>query len=448
MSEKLSNGQRTAITPEAKLCQGIVTNTDLAKRGAGLSRGPNMMAKNPNASWTQTWPSPGATLDLDFANDRGFVRGVGNGRSMDAVTFTRASNARYIDSSGLSQNAANNTPRFDWASTTSTGSGTQASPYVIPLQANPTCNGLLIEESRTNRALWCRDATQASWVKTSITVAKDQTGIDGVANSASSLTASSPNGTAIQTITLASGSRTASVYLKRITGTGTIQVSLDGSTWSSVDLSNGLWNRVVLSGTVTNPIVGIKIVTSGDAVAMDFAQIEDGAFVTSPILTTSATVTRAVDSASISGANFYSWFNALQGSFYAIYDYQLAASNGGVFYTYPAGPNTYMTMSGSGSSGRTGWWGFGLTQLGIALTTTNKQSLSYNNSGYFSASLNGNAAVVTTTSSSPSDYKGTSTGLIIGSAFNFYLNGRISRIVYIPKMANQNILQDLSGMST
>lgn len=159
------------------------------------------------------------------------------------------------------------------------------------------------------------DTTTSNWaafIKTNVTAAKDQTGIDGVANSATTLTASANNGTCIQTITLASGSRTGSVYLKRITGTGNVQVTLDGSTWSTVDLSNGLWNRIVLSGTVTNPCVGVLLATNGDAVAMDYAQVEDnGEYVgaTSPILTTTATVTRAVDSATISQQITQSFYN-------------------------------------------------------------------------------------------------------------------------------------------
>jgi hypothetical protein len=183
-----------------------------------------------------------------------------------------------------------------------------------PLAANPTSNGLLIEEARTNRILWCRDATQANWVSTNVTAAKDQTGIDGVANAASSLTATANDGTCIQTITLASGSRTGSVYLKRITGTGNVQVSLDGSTYSTVDLSASEWRRIVLSGTVTNPTVGIKLAVSGDAVAMDYGQVEDGAFVTTPILTTTASVTRAEDITSISLDVSVSVLNFVSGS--------------------------------------------------------------------------------------------------------------------------------------
>jgi len=41
--------------------------------------------------------------------------------------------------------------------------------------------------------------------------------------------------------------------------------------------------------------VGFRIVTSGDAIAVDFVQEETGAFITSPIATTTATVTRTAD---------------------------------------------------------------------------------------------------------------------------------------------------------
>jgi hypothetical protein len=83
-----------------------------------------------------------------------------------------------------------------------------------------------------------------------------------------------------------------------------VQVTLDGSTYSTVELSDTEWYRIVLSGSVTNPTVGIKIVVDGDAVAMDYGQVEDGLFATSPILTTTATATRAVDLAEIAGSNF------------------------------------------------------------------------------------------------------------------------------------------------
>lgn len=49
----------------------------------------------------------------------------------------------------------------------------------------------------------------------------------------------------------------------------------------------------------------------------DATQFEAGAFATSDIFTTSASVTRAADSATMTGANFSSWFNSTEGTFIA-----------------------------------------------------------------------------------------------------------------------------------
>lgn len=147
-------------------------------------------------------------------------------------------------------------------------------------------------------------ASASIWSKQGITAIKDQTGIDGATNAATSLTATINNAVCSQVVGLASGSRTASVYLKRISGIGNVQVSLDGSTWSTVDLSSTEWRRIVLSATVTNPVIGIRLATNGDSVAMDYAQIEDGTYATTPILTTSVTATRSADVGNISPARF------------------------------------------------------------------------------------------------------------------------------------------------
>jgi hypothetical protein len=42
--------------------------------------------------------------------------------------------------------------------------------------------GLLIEEARTNLAIWGRDLTNAAWTKSNMTTAKTATGADGSAN--------------------------------------------------------------------------------------------------------------------------------------------------------------------------------------------------------------------------------------------------------------------------
>ena len=134
------------------------------------------------------------------------------------------------------------------------------------------------------------------WTPSNLTTAKTATGPDGVANSASTLTATAGNATALQAITSASSSRLTSVYIKRRTGTGNIDLTQDnGSTWTTVTVTSA-WTRVsIVAVTSTNPTVGIRIVTSGDEVDVYAFQHETGTVVTSPIITYAAAVTRAVD---------------------------------------------------------------------------------------------------------------------------------------------------------
>lgn len=160
-------------------------------------------------------------------------------------------------------------------------------------------NGGLIEEARTNDALWSRDMTNAAWVKTTMTTALNAVGIDGTANSATTLTATGASATAVQTITLASQADNYSVFLKRVTGSGTINLCLAatacGTATACTVTSTTAFTRCTVTATVLNPIVGIQIVTNGDAVIADFNQMEPGGFPTSPCLTTNATCTRAAD---------------------------------------------------------------------------------------------------------------------------------------------------------
>lgn len=156
--------------------------------------------------------------------------------------------------------------------------------------------GLLREVGRTNLALWNRDLTNAAWTASSVTVAKTATGIDGVANSASTLTASGANGTVLQAITSASAARITSAYVRRKTGTGAINMTQDNGTTWTVITPQAYWSQIPIpSATAANPTIGFRIVTSGDAIEVDYVQHELGAFVTSPIGTTTAAVARDAD---------------------------------------------------------------------------------------------------------------------------------------------------------
>lgn len=177
-----------------------------------------------------------------------------------------------------------------------------SSGLLVPFAANTlrvTDLGVLVEEARTNVATWSRDLTNATWTTSNIAVAKDQIGADGAANSASSILASAANGTILQSITLASSARFQSVYMKRLVGSGEIDMTTDnGATWTRVDstiTSTGYTRVSIPTQTLANPIIGFRIVTNGDKVAVDFTQNENGTFWTSPIPTTNAAVTRNAD---------------------------------------------------------------------------------------------------------------------------------------------------------
>lgn len=222
------------------------------------------------------WILSGASTDLDFA-DSIYYDGSG-GTLSSMISTTRASTGYAQTAGGILIPFASNVPRI-------------------------TDQGLLVEEARTNVVLWNRDLTNAAWTKSNVTAALDQTGADGTANSASSLTSTAGNGTVLQAITLGSSARFQSAYVKRLTGTGTINMTLDnGATWTAI-VPTASWTKLTVpTQTLANPTVGFRIVTSGDAIAVDFVQNENGAFATSPILTTTASATRAADVITLTGA--------------------------------------------------------------------------------------------------------------------------------------------------
>jgi len=239
------------------------------------------------------------------------------------ATFTgRASTATFYDSAGIVQTAA---------------SGVARSNAFFPDENRifrPA--GLLLETAGTNllnhsQTFATSGGTQNDWTDTSIT--RDgtlRTSPDGTAN-ALRITASAANATVISSSGIGtSAARSLSVFLRRVTGSGAVEYTLDnGSTYTPQAISSS-WVRYAFPATTADQQVGIRLVTSGNAIELWGAQLEAGASATSYIATTtttatraadtstSATVTRAGDGADITGANFSSWFNASSGSFVSI----------------------------------------------------------------------------------------------------------------------------------
>lgn len=195
------------------------------------------------------------------------------------LTTTRAQVGWYFDANGILVQAAINTIRIGYD----------------PITRAPL--GILCEATRSNRALWCRDLTNAVWTASNVTAAKDQIGLDGIANSASSILATGAGGTVLQAITAGSGAVYQSAFVKRLVGTGTLEMTTDnGSTWTAVTPTGTGWNVAEIpTQTLANPTVGFRIGTSGDKFAVDLVQNENGAVRSSPILTTTALVSRGLD---------------------------------------------------------------------------------------------------------------------------------------------------------
>jgi hypothetical protein len=114
-----------------KLASGPRIGQDLARVGSGVARGANKAKLMTGAAWTDTWPAPGSTLDLDFANNRGWVRGFGQGGVMDAITYTSASSATFVGPDGVLKTA-----RY----------GSAPSPYTFTSGGQVSPNNLLYSE--------------------------------------------------------------------------------------------------------------------------------------------------------------------------------------------------------------------------------------------------------------------------------------------------------------
>ena len=143
--------------------------------------------------------------------------------------------------------------------------------------------------------------------QSTVAVSLTATGIDNAANSASTITAGADNATILQTLTLASAARSSSAYIKRRTGTGTISFTRNGgTTWTDItsQINSSTWTRIKIeNSSVLNPSIGFLIATSGDAIDVDVVQDEAGAFASSPIITTTAAVTRNADALSYASGN-------------------------------------------------------------------------------------------------------------------------------------------------
>jgi len=193
-------------------------------------------------------------------------------RGTGSATYTRATAGWTKLSTGNWGSVASGLPRYCYsgADTTVTTTGGYLTELAGTQLTTPTAA--------------IRDMTNGAWTATNVTPAKNATGIDGVVNSASTLTCTSNGGTILCTLVAAASTRTYSPFVRRKTGTGTITIQQGATTLDITALINSTtYTRVQLPASVLNVAYGFIFGTSGDAIEVDFNGFEAGNIATSPM---------------------------------------------------------------------------------------------------------------------------------------------------------------------
>jgi len=417
------------------------------------------------ATWgCTTFPKP--TIDLQFAG----------ATSLDnRITFTRASTATFFNSAGVLTSAAVNAPRFDYNPST-----------LAP-------RGLLIEEQRTNLLVQSENFA-TTWSTANVTVTANTTTAPDGTSTAETFDDDVANGVhdVNQSIVTTTGTTyTLSAFLKNVNrqyailacsgsassyasakfdlSAGTLGSTVaSGAGWSvtssSITSVGSGWYRCTITfvvGTTTGNAArigmatdgttftasqrGLEVYTGSDKTIFVWgAQLEAGAFATSYIPTTTTALTRSADVASMTGTNFSSWFNAVEGTLFVEAQYPFAVASGsnngfaeiddGTFneafaiYVSPAGNSNFLVRDGGVSQAQ-------IAISGMTANTVIKIAGSYKLNN-FQQATNGTLGSADTSGTLP-----TVTRLALGDvAVGQKLNGYIQRIAYYPtRLANAQL---------
>jgi hypothetical protein len=363
--------------------------------------------------------------------------------SLDArVTFARSGNtATVVNSSGVIAAINADLPRFDH------------DPVSL------ACQGLLIEESRTNIVLqsafasgWTFNAAGSFGVTTR--TAPDNSTAQVLTDSSTTL-----SGQVFQSIALVSGTvYTFSVYVKAVarsigliqsfTQVGSFTFDLTGS--GSVGTPSGVftnptikavgndWFRItgVLTATATgNNNLGLSTnsnIYTGNAWAVWAAQLEVGAFATSYIPTTTTALTRNADVATMTGTNFSDWYSAGVGGVVARVLPSTVLGTRPALQFDDATANEVITLRGDTTNPELVIVDGGSPQAQIDAGTI-AANTAYNlgaawDTNNCAAAVNGGAAVTDNTATIP-----TVTQARLGSDSTNYLNGHLQTLRYWPQ---------------
>lgn len=225
--------------------------------------------------------------------------------------------------------------------------------------------------------------------------------------------------------------------------------------------SNG-WKKLTATFTNTNnggpPWIYIQEIdnfsgpntfsTNGESFYAFGFQIEEASFGTSYIPTSGSTVTRAVDTVSLTGTNFSSWYNGSQGSIFIDMKRPAGSSNSGAFLDFHNDAGLFLQDASGNFIARIGKE-TGFITLGNPATTTDyKIASSYQSANDFKVSSNGSSV---TSASTAVDFT-TATELHIGRGNNavcaHWRNGprtlHLKRFTFWPTRLSDSDLQSLT----
>ena len=371
------------------------------------------------------------------------------------------------------QTAAINAPRFDYDPVTRTSLG------------------LLLEQASTNLALYSSDYTNAAWTKIACTItATADISPDGTQNASLLVCNTTNTAHSINNISAYTASvYTVSSYIKYygLQFAQLIGVTV-GQTYCNFDLINGIvgtaggvgsptgniqpvgngWYRcsmtftALANGTGNFYIAGSPSLTATNA-GLAFAgngfngylvwgaQVELAPSATSYIANTSIANARTVDSASMTGTNFSSWYNYSGGTVY------IEAASGAP--TTAASPTPIWFTDGS-TTNQIGFWlsttgvntyakvnNVAVQNLNVSLPSASVANTFYKTAWYYSAVGNGvSSAGQTATTYSTAIVAPAITTLNLGSqAGASPLNGRIKKFAYYPLALTNTQIQSLSA---
>jgi hypothetical protein len=315
-----------------------------------------------NELWRKALAVP--TLDLRFADSKSLTDAV-SGQNL--IDFTRSGDGTYVDSDRLIKVALANEPRFDHDPETGESLGLLIEEQRTNSIRNNTMAGAVVGTPGTLPTNWTQTVLGSGLTSQVVSVGT-QGGINYVDVRVSG-TAGDALGWAVafdgstQIVASSGQSWSGSVYVAIIGGSlaGTtsqfLRIIERNGAGSYVTESNVTWNTIGSSFgpssrlSVTRPSMGeaTGYVQAGMyfqtaiGAAIDITlriglpQLEQGAFATSVIPTTSAEVTRNADVASITGANFSSWYSQSEGTVFTSQKTYAAESTPGAYWFQKAG---------------------------------------------------------------------------------------------------------------